>query len=75
MDIKPTIIRQNVFDMQVCVPKEYTDEQIKEFAETLNPCGASSGWFIRKDKKLLNGDKERCPCDNNKNLIHVALDA
>ena len=45
----PNVARMNVFGMQVCVPKEFTDDQIIAFAEQENPAGTSTGWFIIED--------------------------
>lgn len=55
---------------QVCVPKNWTDEQVKDSAGTTN------GWFIRKNgDQLLNGDPERRVCDDRKGFVHIMLDA
>jgi hypothetical protein len=63
-------------DMQVCVPKDFTDEQIVEFANGANPCGTTKGWTIRKEgDKALCGMPERNPCDERANCVHIMLDA
>lgn len=73
--MKPEVTKYGVFDMQVCVPAAWTDEQIKTFAEEENPCGTEAGWFIRKDVKLLQGAPERVSCEERVGFIHVTLDA
>lgn len=61
--------------MQVCVPEDWTDEQIVEFANTTNPTGMRTGWAIRKEgDRLLIGDPERNPCAGREKHIHVMLD-
>lgn len=70
-----TVTRTGALDMQVCVPSEWSDEQVKCFADSKNPCGTENGWFIRKDAKLLRGDPERNPCAQRKGFVHVMLDA
>lgn len=63
--------------MQVCVPADWTDDQVNEFAERENPCGTTHGWAIRRQgDEMLMGDNEREPCvggpDGN---VHIMLDA
>ncbi len=68
------ITRSGLLDMQVCVPSDWTDEQVEEFAKT-NPCGTTHGWQIRKQgSSLLKGDKERVKCAEQSDHVHVMLD-
>ena len=70
------VVRRGAFDMQVCVPEAFTDEQVLEFANTYNPCGTLNGWLIRRDgDKLLRGAKERTPCSARDGCVHIVLDA
>lgn len=55
------VTRLSVFDMQVCVPTDWSDEQVKEFADKKNP--------------LLKGDPERNPCGSRQGFVHIMLDA
>ena len=74
--IPPEVTRVGVFDMQVCVPKEWTDAQAVEFANSANPCGTHAGWGVRKEgSKFLKGDPERVPCKDRKGMVHIVLDA
>ena len=74
--LKPEVSRRGIFDMQVCVPKDWTDEQVEDFANASNPCGTSGGWFIREEgDEALAGDPERCPCDDKDDFVHIMLDA
>ena len=41
--MKAETIQIGVFSVQVCVPKEYTDEEVIAFAESENPCGTICG--------------------------------
>lgn len=70
-----SVTRRGVLDMQVCVPEDWTDKQVKRFANQMNPCGTSGGWFIRTDPKLLIGFPVRNPCDERKGFVHIMLDA
>ena len=77
MPMEPEVTYTGVLDMQVCVPENYTDEQIIAFANEANPCGTTAGWAIRKQgSTLLAGQKERVACDDNPvNRVHIMLDA
>lgn len=71
----PEIVKRGILDMQVCVPKEWTDEQVIQFAERENPCGTSLGWAIRREgNKSLMGQPERNRCSERKNYVHIMLE-
>lgn len=64
------------FDMQVCMPKSSTDEEVIEFAEAENPCGTQAGWGIRKEgSEYLAGAPERAQCEEHNDNVHITLDA
>lgn len=65
------ILRGNMLSMKVCVPKTHTDEQVLKFAAAENPCGAESGWQIRR---VLDGTPERVACDFLPAHVHIMLD-
>lgn len=70
------ITRRGALDMQVCVPSDWSDKQVKEFAEIGYPCGTDAGWVIRKQgDPLLNGADERVPCAQRNGHVHIMLDA
>lgn len=60
--------------MQVCVPKDFTEEQIVAFAELENPAGTSHGWHVaRKGDTALAGCEERVQCEERGDCVHVVL--
>lgn len=63
----PEILRKLAFDMQVCVPEQWTDDEVKVFADKGCPCGTTGGWTLRK------GDTYRYPCDVKKGKVHLTL--
>lgn len=66
------VTRHGVFDVQVCVPKDWTDEQVIEFIQ--RECG-NTEWGIRKEgSKRLSGDPERNPCDDRPDFVHIVAD-
>lgn len=72
----PEITKRGVLDMQVCVPADWTDEQVKEFADHENLCGTDHGWQIRRqgDPALIGCD-ERVKCQGRDGFVHIMLDA
>lgn len=72
----PQVTRRGALDMQVCVPADWSDEQVKEFADRANLCGTENGWIIRKaGDKDLGKDPERNLCSVRDGYVHVTLDA
>ncbi len=70
------VTKRGALDMQVCVPVDWTDEQVKEFADLENLCGTTGGWFIRREgDKALAGCAERVPCKDRAGYVHIMLDA
>ena len=63
-----------IADMQVCVPKDWSDDEVKAFADANNPSGLPQGWRIRTDPGILDGCPERNPCDDHDGYVHVMLD-
>ena len=72
--MEPMVTKTRALDMQVCVPAEWTDDEVKRFADERNPSGLDAGWSIRTDAKLLNGDPVRNPCTQRAGMVHVTLD-
>jgi hypothetical protein len=73
--MKPEVTKCGVFDMQVCVPTEWTDSQVLSFAEKENPSG-TNGWFIRRQgDEALGEDGERVTCGGRSGYVHIMLDA
>jgi hypothetical protein len=70
------VTRRGALAMQVCVPADWTDEQVKQFADRENYCGTENGWFIRRqgDDKL-RGANERTSCETLNGHCHIMLDA
>lgn len=76
MTAQAEVTRRGALDMQVCVPTDWTDDQVKAFADSENPCGTESGWFIRKaGDPALAGSPERNPCTSRAGCVHITLDA
>jgi len=70
------VTKIGLFDCQICIPKSWTDEEAKSFAEVNNPCGTANGWQIRREgDEALGGDPERQPCAQREAYVHIVLDA
>lgn len=72
----PVVTKIGIFDMQVCVPVDWSDEKATKFANAHNPCGTEGGWQMRKEgDKNLKGDPERVPCAERPGCVHIMFDA
>lgn len=70
------VTREGLLDMQVCVPLEWDDENVKNFADRQSPCGTQNGWQIRREGNvLLCGAQERVLCSSHEDFVHIMLDA
>ena len=69
-------LRCGALDMHVCVPADWDDTAVKQFADRENPCGTEHGWQIRREgDRLLNGAPERVRCLRHQGRVHIVLDA
>jgi hypothetical protein len=72
---KPEVVKYNLVSMQVCVPKDWSDKRVKQFADSSVPSGTSSGWIPRQDgDENLAGDPARNPCAEYEGYVHMVLD-
>lgn len=70
------ITKRGALDCQVCVPADWTDEQVKSFADRHNLCGTEYGWHIRRQgDEALKGCDERVQCESRPGHVHIMLDA
>lgn len=69
------VTRAGLLSIQVCVPTDYTDQQVEEFANTERPTGIESPWRIRRQgDPLLAGADERVKCEERDGHVHLMLD-
>lgn len=74
MNEKPEVTRHSLLGMQVCVPLDYTDAQVEDFANMNNPTGIESRWTIRRQgDPALSGCDERVQCEQRTGFVHVML--
>lgn len=71
----PAVIRMGMFDMQVCVPKDWSDAEVRAFAAQQVLCGTEQGWQIRTKEKGDSKYRTRVECANNPDFVHIVLDA
>jgi len=72
---KSEVTRIGLCSLQVCVPKNYTDQQVTDFANRDSPTGISSKWIIRKEGNPdLQNDPERQQCNERPDFVHIMLD-
>lgn len=68
---EPMVTRHGILNLQVCVPKEYTDKQAEEFANNANPTGVSSRWEIMPESEME--DLQRVQCEDHPENVHILL--
>lgn len=72
-NLDPVVTRLGALDAQVCVPEDWTDEQIIQFFKQAESCCTEPA--IRKEgDRMLGGAPERNPCDTRAGFVHVVLD-
>lgn len=75
-DARAEIVHAGFLDIQVCVPHEWTDEEVKTFADSNHPCGTENGWQItRAGDEVLKGAEERETCATYDDFVHIMLQA
>jgi len=67
----PQLIRQSIFNLQVCVPNTYTDEQVVEFAKQKLFPQSFNPTIIEEHS---NGDAARVTCSEDKDNVHIVLE-
>jgi hypothetical protein len=68
------VTQRHPLDMQVCVPENFTDEEVVKFANENNIAGTSSGWHITKaGDECFKGDPERVKCRDRVGHVHIML--
>ena len=66
--IVPETIKRKGLSVQVCVPADWTDEEVKSFADRDTLCGTESGWHIDHGLGRVN-------CGERVGCVHVVLHA
>lgn len=68
-DIQPEVITDTGLSMKVCVPEEWTDEQVVEFGESQSGIETECGWKIQ----YKDTDQERIACQDRPGTCHIVL--
>ena len=71
LDGVPNVVGMGLLDLQVCVPKSWTDGQVLLFAE--NAAGRP-GRIRRDGDPDLRGDPERNGCEELPGHVHIMVD-
>lgn len=76
MKEKPKVTNVGLMNMQLCIPKDWTDEQAIAFAQSEHPCGTEHGWQIEREGcSALDGSPERVDCEERDGYIHIMVEA
>ena len=69
------VLKHKLLSAQVCVPADWSDEQVIAFAEEEIPSKVTGGWIIRREgDDALCGYPERNPCAERADHVHIMLD-
>jgi len=69
-----SILRNSVFIVQVCVPKDWTDQEVIDFTERECPNRGTFNWsIVRTGDRLLDDNPRRVNCAENENFVHMVL--
>lgn len=60
------ILARHVFNVGVCVPKDWDDKRIIAFTEKQCPCGTTGGWGISERH-------DRFQCERYSGNVHIIL--
>lgn len=70
------VLRNGLFNCQVCVPGDWGKDKIIKEAEYRNPCGTTNGWSMVEDgNECLAGSPSRVTCNDDPKRVHVVLEA
>lgn len=64
---KPEVLRVGFLQMQVCVPRDYSNEAVEQFANGHTPTGIDSKWTIRFETPV------RARCEERTGCVHLVL--
>lgn len=68
----PMVTKTGIFDMQICAPEGWEDEQIEAWANKENPAGTEHGWRMKHNgEDSLSGCHERVTCAGRPGFVHV----
>lgn len=71
---QPAVVRSSLLWMQVCVPKDWSEEQITNWANINSPTGISSQWELTTLGHALEHGYERCAqCDRFGSHHHMLM--
>ena len=68
------VLRMNLCGLRVCVPREWSNDEITDFANTERPTGIKSCWVVAENgASVLGGDQARIRCADDREKVHVVL--
>lgn len=69
---QPYIVQQDASTLVVCVPDDWTNDEIRTYANVACDRGLSHGWLLRSDD-TENEMEFRIPCCSRESHVHVLL--
>lgn len=68
MSRTPSVLKNKLFDCQICVPAAWTNAEVGDWIKSTNPSGTENGWSIRTDLH------QRVPCADCAGMVHIVLE-
>lgn len=68
-----TTIAYGIVFLSLCVPADWTKEQIEEAANVLHPTGIQSSWAISDESHFASGQTNPCECERGPSFKHHLL--
>lgn len=72
---RPELIGSRLVSVQVCVPDNWSNDQVIDFVQRMPVSWEKEAWEVRKDGDvLLCGHPAKTPCKKKPGYIHMFLD-
>ena len=69
---RPEVVKELFLAIQVCVPVDWLQKQIEEFANDQVICGTKSGWMMRTEP--IGDDLVKMECNEKEGFVHIIMD-
>lgn len=72
-NLEPQVTQRGLLHCQVCVPKDWTPEQARDWLQSVNPAGTRAGWIFVDSSEQLSGDQPIVECRLRNGFVHMVF--